>query len=93
VVTFDEARTRAMGAVGARWNSADNGTLYAAPTGFEDRTHFRVIVGSWESIVGHDKAYAVLDLPVVFVDKSTGDVELAPYITAMPRIDAMTPTG
>lgn len=69
------------------------GTLYVAPYGSEDATHWQVIVGAREDIVDHDWMFMALGAPLVLVDKSTGEISRHVVIENFARLDGMSRVG
>lgn len=91
MISFTEARRRVQIHVAARWRK-DMGTLMTSEHGYQDPTHWWVIVGAREALVDGNEAYRVLDMPALLVDKQTGEIEELPMLTSFDRLDPMTPT-
>lgn len=90
-VTFAQARQRVQTRVAARW-TAELGTLVVLPTGYENATHWRVVVGAREALVDGNDDFRLMDQPAMLVSKQTGEIQELPVIPNFDRLDAMTPT-
>ncbi len=64
-----------------------------ATRGGEDDTRYRVIIGTHEVLIDDRVELTPMDVPVVFVDKTTGEISLATYLDVMDQVDAMRPVG
>lgn len=91
-VTWAEAREIVRRALTAEW-TAHHGTLYVEEEGRQDAEHYLVVAGARESLVDEDPDYDLMDQPALLVVKATGELELAPVIGIMAKLDAMTPVG
>ncbi|HVE24634.1 MAG TPA: hypothetical protein VNC22_04490 [Sporichthya sp.] len=92
-VDFDSARRLVRDHLLDRWRSQD-GRLVVFPRGFEDATHWRVIVAADPvEPAEDDPAAPPIDLSgrAFLVDKSSGAVSETSVTD--PRIAAMTPWG
>lgn len=68
-----------------------SGTLYVAPEGFEDATHYMPVYGSREFFIDGLEGGARLDGQVLFINKKSGEITRDLHIAALQKIDAMTP--
>lgn len=99
-VTFEEARQIVDDALRPEWArnyEPGDGTFMVAESGFENATHYLVIVGAREFLIGDDESFIRMDPPSLFVNKQTGELTYeAPYLVALPIVavvDTMTPVG
>lgn len=99
-VTFEEARQIVDDAERAEWARTyepGDGTFMVAEWGFENATHYNVIVGFREFLVDDDDDYMQVGVATRLVNKETGVLTYeAPYLVALPIaavLDAMTPVG
>lgn len=70
------------------------GTLFVAPYGDEDATHYVIPYGAREWLVDGDEDFPVaMDQPAAFVSKTTGAVSFLSVIANLERLGAMTPYG
>ena len=90
-ISFDQ--TCAFVEQAQTWKLRHGGGYVVAPWGEEDDTRYRVIIGLPEVLIDHRCELASMDAPVVFVDKSTGEITLETYIEVMDEVDAMRPVG
>jgi hypothetical protein len=88
---FETARRLVFRDERRHWD--DWGTLYVAPYGSEDSTHWSVIVGAREALVDHDSMFLIMDAPLVLVEKATGEITRHVYLDNFDRMDAMTDVG
>jgi hypothetical protein len=88
---FEAARRIVYADARRTWD--DFGTLYVAPYGSEDATHWQVIVGAREAIVDGDWMYVRMDAPLILVEKATGQISRHVHIDSFARLTAMTLVG
>lgn len=90
IETYDEAREAVTREIAPLWGDT-RGTLYVAPSGFEDRLGYFVPWGAREWMVDGDENFILLNNAATFVDKVTGFVEITTLSTVLDRVDAMSP--
>ncbi|MFI5622195.1 hypothetical protein ACIA03_01890 [Nocardioides sp. NPDC051685] len=90
MLTFDEARGILFEFL-QRNPPGISGTLYVAPDGFEDSTHYMPAYGAREYFVDGIEAHVRLDNTVSFVDKETGVITQKYRFDCLDKIRAMTP--
>lgn len=90
MLTFDDAR-RVLEAHFREHPPAISGTLYIAPEGFEDDTHYMPVWGAREYLVDKQEPFARWDNRVLFVDKQTGEISEQLHTLALDKVRAMRP--
>jgi hypothetical protein len=89
-IGFQDARRLVEAAQQSTW---DQGTYMVADWGREDPTHWLVISGAREWLVGGDEAYAATPGAAALVDKHSGAITWVAYGASSGRIEAMRPVG
>jgi hypothetical protein len=89
-IGFQDARRLVEAAQRSTW---DTGSYMVADWGREDATHWLVISGAYEWLVGGDDAYRVSPGIAGLVDKQTGEIDWVAYLPNTDRMDAMRPVG
>lgn len=92
MVTFDEARTLIRAEVQRDW-PPEYGELMVADYGYHDEQAWFVVWGAREALVDNNFDFVIMDAPVFFVDKVTGEITEEPMIEVLDRLDAMEPVG
>ena len=92
-VSFDDARRIAYADMLRYWRPEEDGLLMVAEYGWEDDTHWSVVVGAYEYLVEDDSDYCRFDAPALLVDKQTGDITRLVVIESFDRFDKMRPVG
>lgn len=90
-ISFDQAR--ALVELAQTWKLRAGGSYMVAAWGEEDDTRYRVIIGTPEVLLDNRVELTEMDVPVVFVDKTTGEITLATYLEVMDQMDTMRPIG
>lgn len=90
---FEDARRIVREKYAAQGRYAGPGTAYVAPWGWEDMTHWRVVLGAREALVNGDDDFTWLDAPVFLVNKATGGASVVTMIENLDRVQAMRPVG
>jgi hypothetical protein len=88
-VTFQDARTIVYNEARKTW-AAKNGSLITLRRGYQDDTHWQVIAGAREYLVGGDDNYTVLDAAAWLVDKATGKITKLSVLEDADRLGNMT---
>jgi hypothetical protein len=89
-IGFQDARRLVEAAQRSTWGK---GSYMVADWGREDATHWLIISGAHEWLVGGDDAYRESPGVAALVDKHTGEIDWVAYLPNSDRIDAMRPVG
>lgn len=90
MITFEQARDRALTAIIANWGDM-NATPYVAEQGWEDQDWYLVEYGTREHLVDGDMNFMLLTNLSMFVHKQTGIIETYTTNTIFERLNKMTP--
>jgi hypothetical protein len=89
-VTFKAARETVLAQLKREWGDT-GGTPIALRTGYQNDTHWQVVAGAREYLVGNDDDFALFDAPVWLVDKATGEITKASVIEDDGHLAEMVP--
>ena len=92
MITFEQARDRALTAIIANWGDR-NATPDGAEQGWEDQDWYLVEYGTREHLVDGDMNFMLLTNLSMFVHKQTGIIETYTTNTIFERLNKMTPVS
>lgn len=90
MITFTEARQLVYELFAPHWKP-EMGELITLPRGYENATHYQVVVGAREA--EDDPDFSLFDGPIPLVDKETGEIQVTDFLSSLELLEAMTPVG
>ena len=89
MITFAQAREIAKGVARKSWEPM-MGDLFVSPHGKMDAHEYALFYGARQYMEDQVEQYFIPDLPVIFVDKRTGETRTGSYIENAKQIRDMT---
>lgn len=88
MIDFGQAREIVKKQEERLWGNR-KGTFYVSDEGFEDKTHYWVVIGAEEWLIDNDAGYMGTDEDIILIDKKDGSLTISTYLDDPDRFGTM----